>query len=126
MGIFDGIGKSLLRSLTGKLSTSMMKPIMDLLKGGGLNDLIAKFKNKGLGDLISSWVGTGANKPVTKEQVRHALGDEHIGALAKETGLSEDQVLQHLQEHLPTAVDAVTPTGSVPTADELEKMLHIG
>lgn len=80
---------------------------------GGVGDLVTQFKNKGLGDVADSWVGTGANKPVSEAQVDQALGGDLIDQLAKQTGLSRDELLARLSKVLPDAVDKMTPDGRV-------------
>lgn len=80
---------------------------------GGVGDLVEQFKNKGLGDVADSWVGTGANKPVNEAQVGDALGNDLIDQLAKQTGLSRDELLARLSKVLPDAVDKMTPEGRV-------------
>jgi uncharacterized protein YidB (DUF937 family) len=80
---------------------------------GGVGDLVEQFKNKGLGEVADSWVGTGANKPVSETQVGDALGPDLIDALAKQTGLSREELLGRLSKVLPEAVDNMTPGGRV-------------
>lgn len=80
---------------------------------GGVGDLVEQFKNKGLGEVADSWVGTGANKPVSETQVGDALGPDLIDALARQTGLSREELLGRLSKVLPEAVDNMTPGGRV-------------
>jgi uncharacterized protein YidB (DUF937 family) len=51
--------------------------------------------------------------PISEEQLRAALGDEHVQQLAKSLGIPVDQVLPALVAHLPqaagTAADASAP-----------------
>ena len=70
---------------------------------GGLGELVDRFKKSGQGDTAESWVGTGPNKPVTPTQ------------LAKQTGLSRNELLARLSRELPDAVDKYTPQGRLPT-----------
>ena len=51
--------------------------------------------------------------PVTPEQLRAALGNEHVQQLAAKFGVPTDQVLKLLAEHLPTAVDQASPNGTL-------------
>jgi uncharacterized protein YidB (DUF937 family) len=80
---------------------------------GGVGDLVEQFKNKGLGDVADSWVGTGANKPVSEAQVGEALGGDLIDQLAKQTGLSREDLLARLSKVLPETIDKMTPDGRV-------------
>jgi len=84
------------------------------LLSGGLNDLINQFQQKGLGDIAKSWVGTGPNQAVSADQIEKALGPERISALAQQTGMDRDELLEGLSQHLPAVVDQLTPQGHVP------------
>jgi uncharacterized protein YidB (DUF937 family) len=94
-------------------------------KGGGLAGLVEAFHAKGLGDIAKSWVGTGANRPVSAEQLESVFGREHLEELASKAGLLPDQFKAKLSELLPIVVDKLTPEGQVPDAAELEKELGV-
>lgn len=79
-----------------------------------LDDLMNQFKDKGLGDVFQSWVGTGANRAITPDQVKHGLGDQ-LGALAAKAGIPQDVLAQKLAKYLPGVVDKLTPGGSIPS-----------
>jgi uncharacterized protein YidB (DUF937 family) len=81
---------------------------------GGMAGLLEKFKAAGLGSQVASWVGTGANQPVTGEQVHAALGADQISELAQKFGLPPNIVSGHLAELLPALIDHATPDGQVP------------
>jgi uncharacterized protein YidB (DUF937 family) len=82
---------------------------------GGLGELVDRFKKSGQGDTAESWVGTGPNKPVTPTQLEQAIGPEILDSLAKQTGLSRNELLARLSRELPDAVDKYTPQGRLPT-----------
>jgi len=82
---------------------------------GGLGSLIEQFQRNGLGEKAESWVGTGENKPINDQELGQALGDETLNELAAKTGLSKEEILSRLSRDLPTAVNELTPDGSVPT-----------
>lgn len=89
-----------------------------LTQSGGLQGLLGKFTQGGLGDAVSSWVGMGANKPVTPDQVNQALGADQVQALASKLGVDPSHASGFLAEYLPKIVDKLTPTGQVdPKAD---------
>jgi uncharacterized protein YidB (DUF937 family) len=46
--------------------------------GGGLGGLLAILQQGGLGDAAQSWVGNGANQPVSPQQLHSAFGDEQV------------------------------------------------
>jgi uncharacterized protein YidB (DUF937 family) len=91
---------------------------------GGLNDLVQKFQNAGHGDVVNSWIGQGANQPVTPAQVGSALGQQTISDLARQAGVSEQELLGHLTQALPGLVNGLTPNGRLPTQAELAAQGH--
>jgi len=87
---------------------------------GGLGDLLNGFQQSGHGDLANSWVKDGPSRQPAPHQVEQAVGPDLIDQLAKETGLSRDELLKRLTTELPKAVDGLTPDGRVPTPQEAE------
>jgi uncharacterized protein YidB (DUF937 family) len=81
---------------------------------GGLGGLLKSFQEKGLGDAVASWVGKGENLPISAEQIQSVLGNETIQNLASNFGISTDEISSLLAQHLPGAVDTLTPDGSLP------------
>lgn len=92
----------------------MMTSLLGGEDSGGLSGLVQKFQGAGLGDVVSSWIGTGANQPISPDQLHQVLGDDHVSQLAENTGMPKDQLLAQLSEHLPGLVDKLTPGGAVP------------
>jgi len=88
---------------------------------GGIGELIDRFREKGMGDTADSWVGSGTNKELEPKQLEQAIGPEVLDTLAKQTGLSRDELLDRLTRELPKAVDKFTPQGRVPTENELSR-----
>jgi uncharacterized protein YidB (DUF937 family) len=82
---------------------------------GGLADLIDQFKKAGLGQKADSWVGTGANEPVTEPEVEKSVGRDALDDLAAQTGISREDLLKRLSAVLPELVDKMTPGGKLPT-----------
>jgi uncharacterized protein YidB (DUF937 family) len=84
---------------------------------GGLGGLLQKFEQAGLGHVASSWVGTGANHPVTPDQLNGVLGDGVVANLARQLGINPQDALGQLAHMLPQVVDKLTPQGQVPHGD---------
>ena len=82
----------------------------------GLAMLANKLRQGGLGDAVGSWIGTGQNQPVSGQQLQGALGDDVIGELAGQFGLSQEEVSGQLAGVLPEVVNHVTPDGQWPDA----------
>ena len=62
---------------------------------------------------MKSWLGSGANLPVSAEQLRATLGNQQVQQLAQQFGLPVDQMLNFLSQHLPTVVDQASPDGTI-------------
>lgn len=86
---------------------------------GGLGGLIDSFRNAGHGDVVDSWVGSGPNKSVTPGQVQQSLGQQTITDIARQAGISPDDLLAQLAQAMPGLVDKLTPQGRLPTAQEI-------
>lgn len=84
---------------------------------GGLGGLVQKFEQAGLGDVAKSWVGTGANQPVSPDQLGGVLGNDAIAGLAKQLGIDPKDALGQLSQMLPQVVDKLTPQGQIPQGD---------
>jgi uncharacterized protein YidB (DUF937 family) len=85
---------------------------------GGLRNLIGDMEENGQGGAARSWVSNGANQPVAPGDLANALGAEDIDAVAQQTGMSRDEVLAQLSQHLPEFVNQLTPEGRLPTDHE--------
>ncbi len=83
-------------------------------KMGGLGGLMEKFNQAGLGDQMSSWVGTGANAPVSGDQISSVLGSDVLGDLASKLGMSQGDAAGSLAQMLPGLIDKLTPNGQAP------------
>jgi len=86
---------------------------------GGLGDLLNQFQQKGLGDKADSWVSNGPNQQVSPGDLANALGADQIEQLSAQSGLSRDELLQGLSQHLPDVVNHLTPDGRLPDENEL-------
>jgi uncharacterized protein YidB (DUF937 family) len=70
-------------------------------------------QQSGLGPQVQSWLGSGSNLPVTPDQLRAALGNEHVRQLAQHFGVDPDAALKLLADHLPNAIDQASPQGNL-------------
>ena len=87
-------------------------------KAGGVQGLVGILQQHGLGGAVQSWVGTGANQPVSGDQLGQALQNGGLGTLVQEAagklGVDPNALLGGLSRVLPQAVDHLTPDGQVP------------
>ena len=87
-------------------------------KASGVQGLVGMLQQHGLGGAVQSWVGTGANQPVSGDQLGQALQNGGMGPLLQEAagklGVDPNVLLGGLSQVLPHAVDHLTPGGQVP------------
>jgi len=123
MGLFGDI----LGKLSGGTSQNAVVDVIgNLLKSkelGGLDGLVQKFTKGGLGDIVSSWVSTGANLPISPEQIQKGLGPTQISQMASQIGISPEAMSKQLAKVLPGVIDKLTPEGKVPGQDLLSQGL---
>jgi uncharacterized protein YidB (DUF937 family) len=109
----SGGGKGALLAMLLPLAMQMIQ------RNGGVGAMLDKFKQQGLGQQVNSWVSTGANQPVSADQVTDAVGSDEIASMARQLGVPEDQVAGGLAHILPHVVNHLTPDGNVsPDADD--------
>lgn len=89
-----------------------------MLEQRGMASLVEEFKSKGLGDVVSSWIGHGANLPISAEKLRSVIGPEQIEAIAQRAGLPAGEATALLAKVLPGLVDKLTPQGTIEPAPE--------
>jgi len=90
---------------------------------GGLNDLLKQFQQGGQGDVAKSWIGTGANKAISPQDLEKVLDSDQLKTLMAQTGLSRQDLLAGLSQVLPDVVDQLSPDGRVPTGQELSRSM---
>ena len=120
------LGDILGGALAGGTAGGLGNVLGGLLGGGnagnalnsGLRNLINDMQQNGHGAAAQSWVGNGANQAIAPADLAKALGSEDVDAIAKQTGMSRDQLLAQLSQHLPEFVNQLTPDGRLPTDHE--------
>ena len=118
-GSGGGLGDLLKGGLGGLLAGGAAGSVLS----GGLSDLLKQFQQSGQSDTANSWVGTGPNKAISPNDLASALGGDKINALATQSGMSRDDLLQGLSQYLPQVVDQLTPEGRLPTEQEAAHLL---
>jgi uncharacterized protein YidB (DUF937 family) len=82
---------------------------------GGVAGLVQKFKDGGLGGVASSWVQDGTpNQAVNPADLHSVLGTETLQSAAQQNGMSTNDFVAQLANHLPDLVNHLTPSGQVP------------
>ena len=107
MALFDGL-------LGGAVGAEVATVVNSLIeKHGGVQGIVTQLEQQGLGDTVRSWVGTGANQPISPDQVHQAFGADTIREMAAKVGLSPQDLAAKLSAVLPAALDKLTPGGTV-------------
>jgi uncharacterized protein YidB (DUF937 family) len=103
-GAIGGIGQSAL----------LMLALQMIQQNGGLTGILGKLRQAGLGEHADSWVGTGANLPVSEDQLSQILGSGAIGRIAAQCGIAPGAAAGGLAQALPQIINQLTPEGTVP------------
>jgi uncharacterized protein YidB (DUF937 family) len=125
MGLLDSLENEALGKVLGGNSNPLATGLLQMIQNqpGGLQGLVQNFHNNGLGSVVSSWVGQGANSPVTAEQIHAVLGSDQVRALAARAGISPDEAGNAIAQILPGIVDKLTPNGQVPEHNNVMEMV---
>ena len=114
------IGDMLKNGLGGLLGGAAAGSVLS----GGLNDLLKQFQQADQGNAANSWVGNGPNKTISSDDLAKVLNSDQIKTLMAHAGLSRDEVLSALSQHLPGLVNEMTPDGRLPTEQEVSHMFQ--
>lgn len=99
-------------------STAMLDQVCGFLGQQGLGGLVQKFRERGFDDMVSSWIGTGANLPISGEQIQQVFNVDTLRSLSAKLGMHPEQVSALLAQILPQVVDTMTPEGRLPEGEE--------
>src|ERR1700694_2960724 len=90
MGIFDNALGGALKNVFGQVEAAAVPALISAALAktnmGDLQGLVAKLQQGGLNEQVQSWLGNGANLPVTADQIRSALGNQQVQQLAQHLG----------------------------------------
>ncbi len=116
MGLLDSLGLGdMLKNLLGQAESGALPALINAVLAKteyrDLNGLVAALQKGGLDEQVKSWLGPGANLPVTAEQLRAVLGNAQVQEFARQLGLPVDQALKTMAQYLPEIVDKASPNG---------------
>ena len=112
MGLLD----NLMGALGGQSGSGDLAEIVQSLgAAGGVGGLVDAFQKGGLGEVAQSWVSSGANLPISAEQIQAVLGSGMVGQFAEKLGVDPQVGAAKLAEMLPDLIDKLTPGGQLPT-----------
>ena len=122
-GTAGGLGGSLGGGLGGALGGLLAGGAAGSVISGGLGDLLKQLQQNGQGPAANSWVSPGPNKAISPGDLASALGADQINNLMSQSGLSRDELLSGLSQHLPDVINHLTPGGRLPSDDEVSDRL---
>jgi len=84
-------------------------------KTGGVTGFVDRFRSLGLSGMVDSWIGSGANAPISTSQLTEVLGSQNIDDIASRTGVDRGTAASALAALLPGAFNTLTEDGRIPT-----------
>lgn len=118
MGLLDSLGlggalKGALGQVESAALPALINGVLAKTQYHDLNGLVAALQNGGLNTQVQSWLGPGANLPVSEDQLKAVLGNAQVQEFARHLGLPVDQTLAMLAKFLPDIVDKASPNGTL-------------
>lgn len=118
MGLFDNLNLgNLLKGALGQVESAALPTLINTVLAQtqyhDLNGLVTALQQGGLDAQVKSWLGNGANMPITPDQLKAVLGNTQIQEFARHLGLPVDAALNMLSEHLPNVVDQANKNGQL-------------
>ncbi len=107
--------------------SALLNSVIRMIGGSaGLTPLLQKLNKGGLEEQVSSWIGSDQkNKPVSADQIRHALGEDTIEDVVQQTGLTPENAASGLARLLPEVIHQLTSYGLVPQGPMLQQGLDL-
>ena len=91
MGLFD----SLKGALESEALPVVINTVLAQTQYHDLPGLVTALDKGGLGPQVQSWLGNGANIPITEDQLKTVLGNAQVQEFARHLGLPVDQTLSN-------------------------------
>jgi uncharacterized protein YidB (DUF937 family) len=117
--IIDGVNE---KFDLGDKADALISAILALMTDsgrGGLAGFINRFRAVGLGDLAESWISSGANTPVSYEQLESALGEDTLRGISEQVSTDYETTVKASEYVIPHLVDDLTPDGEIPNESDL-------
>lgn len=118
MGWSDTL-KGVVGNMVGQAEQAALPDLIKSVLGNeGLQTILAKLQSAGFAEQVQSWFDKNRNNlPITADQIRTALGDEHVQQIAKSLGIPVDAILAALAEKLPEIANAAGPAANPSAPD---------
>jgi uncharacterized protein YidB (DUF937 family) len=114
-----------LKGIVGESEQAAMPGLVEKILGPErIQSILAKLNDAGFQTQVQSWLDKNKDSlPITADQVRKALGDEHVQQIAKTLGIPMDKVFELLAKYLPQAAIAA-PMPPPANPEPLRRLLH--
>jgi uncharacterized protein YidB (DUF937 family) len=121
MGLLDSLGlgdalKGALGQVESAALPALINGVLAKTQYHDLNGLVAALQQGGLNTQVQSWLGPGANIPITADQLKAVLGNAQVQEFARHLGLPVDQTVNVLAQYLPDIIDKASPNGTLKPA----------
>jgi uncharacterized protein YidB (DUF937 family) len=118
MGLLDNLGlgdvlKGALGQIEAAAVPALINGVLAKTQYHDLNGLVAALQKGGLDAQVQSWLGPGANLPITEDQLKAVLGNAQVQEFARHLGLPVDQTMQLIAKFLPEIIDQASPNGTL-------------
>ena len=91
-----------------------IEAISQLFGGHGLQGILSAMQSNGMGQQVKSWIGDGPNVPVTGADIKKVANPSALARMARQEGMSPEELCDEIAQALPGLVDKATPEGQVP------------
>ncbi|MBY5922014.1 YidB family protein [Ferrimonas balearica] len=81
--------------------------------GIDLGSILESLNGAGLMELAQSWLGDGANAPISGEQLTQVFGQQKIDGFARQLGLQQADAEAGLTQAIPAILDSASSGGSL-------------
>jgi uncharacterized protein YidB (DUF937 family) len=108
-----GVLQGAFGQIEAQAAPTLINALLAKTQFGDLNGLVAHLQQGGLQSQVQSWLGPGANMPVTADQLKAVLGNSQVQEMAHHLGLPVDAALNMLAQHLPNVVDQASKDGQL-------------
>jgi uncharacterized protein YidB (DUF937 family) len=97
--------------------------IQKLFGANRMQDVMSKLSKKGMNQQVQSWVSTEPNQPISGGDLRPVMDPAMLNQVAKQHGMSPQEVCDLVAKALPEMVNQATPDGKMPSEDPFSKSM---
>jgi len=128
----QGLGQALMETYLGAMAQGtqgqVIKALITLMANHDgvdeLKSLLLDFEKNGMGDAVQSWLGVGANTPITAEAVEQAIGQQRLQKIAETAYLTIPETAENLAIVLPELINKVSRDGEL-NAPLIQQVLDV-